>query len=97
MQESGLRGLWRRRCSIPKGRREEWAIRGAPADQGAVGETHRSFAGNRPDVRGQPDSNPEDKGKTKAGSLHKVENMSLERKTRSCCGTPFFLTTGSKS
>lgn len=59
-------------------------------DQGAIGETHRSFAGNRPDVRGQPDSNPEDKGKTKAGSLHKVQNMSLERKTQSCCGTPFF-------
>lgn len=48
-------------------------------DKRASSETYHRFAGKSPDVGGQPDSNPGDKGKMKAGSLCKVEKVTGEQ------------------
>lgn len=47
--------------------------------QGCLSGTYHRSAGNSPDVGGQPDSNPGDKGKMKAGSLRKVGKATGEQ------------------
>lgn len=89
MQESGHREVWRRQCVYLK-------AEGRSGQYEALQWTREPY--ERPIICLQGTGlmlevsqtrNPEDKGKTKAGSLHKVENMSLESKTESYCGTPF--------